>query len=104
MRKMANNKIKGGEAEELDKYLSTKITTEEDLEQNIDLFAEAVQSACRRTFQNTTTREKTSKKTSVPWWTDNLTIMRKKVNACRRLFQRTRNDEVLRESRKKKIS
>jgi hypothetical protein len=29
---MADNKIKGGEAEELDKYLSTKITTEEDLE------------------------------------------------------------------------
>jgi hypothetical protein len=28
--------------------------------------------------------------------------MRKKVNACRRLFQRTRNDEVLRENRKKK--
>jgi hypothetical protein len=98
---MANNKIKGG-AEKLEKYLPTKITTEEDLEQNIDLFAEAVQSACRRTYQNTTTREKTSKKKSVPWWTDNLTVMRKKLNASRRLFQRTRNDEVLRENRKKK--
>jgi hypothetical protein len=97
MRKMANNKIRG--AEEIDKYLSTKIT-EKDPEQNINLFAEAVQSACRRTFQNITTREKTSKK-SVPWWTDNLTLMRNKVNACRRLFQRTRNDEVLKENRKK---
>ena len=28
--------------------------------------------------------------------------MRKKVNVCRRLFQRTRNDEVVRENRKKK--
>jgi len=28
--------------------------------------------------------------------------MRKKVNACRRLLQRTRNDEVVRENRKKK--
>jgi len=37
---MAKNKIK---EEKLDKYISTKITTEEDLEQNIDLFAEAVQ-------------------------------------------------------------
>jgi len=63
MRKMANNKIRG--SEELDKYLSTKITTEKDLEQNIDLFAKAVQSACRRTFQNITTWEKSSKK-SVP--------------------------------------
>ena len=102
MQKMANNKIKGGGAEELDKYLSTKITTEEDLEQNIDLFAETVQSACRRTFQNTTTWEKTSKKKSVPWRTDNLTLMWKKVNACRRLFQITRNNEVLRENRTKK--
>jgi hypothetical protein len=58
-------------------------------------------SACRRIFQNTTTREKTSKKKSVPWWTDNLTLMRKKVNVCRRLFQRTRKDEVVRENRKK---
>jgi len=41
MWKMANNKIKGG-VEELDKYLSTKITPEEDLEQNIDLLTEAV--------------------------------------------------------------
>jgi len=46
---------------------------------------------------NTTTREKTSKKKSVSWWRDNLTLMRKKVNACRKLFQRTR-----RENRKKK--
>jgi hypothetical protein len=35
-----------------------------------------------------------------PWWTDSLSIMRKKTNACRRLFQRTRNDVALRETRK----
>ena len=35
------------------------------------------------------------------WWTDNLTLMGKKVNACRRLFQRTRKDEVVRENGKK---
>jgi len=102
MRKMADNKIKGGEAEELDEFMATIITLEEDLEQNVQLFTEAVQSACRRTFQNSTTR-KNSKKKPVPWWTDNLTLLRKRVNACR-LYQRTKNDEVLREKRKGKYA
>jgi hypothetical protein len=75
MQKMADNKIKGGVDEELEKFISTIITTEEDLEQNVELFTEAVQSACMRTFQNTTTRKISTK--SVPWWTDNLTILRK---------------------------
>jgi len=39
---MANNKNIEGGAEELDKYLFSKITTENDLEQNVDLFAEAL--------------------------------------------------------------
>jgi aspartokinase len=47
-------------------------------------------------------REQDKKKKSVPWWTDNLTTMRKKTNALRKLYQRTRNNEDLRESRKQK--
>jgi hypothetical protein len=104
MLKLANNKRIGGGAEELDKYLSTIITTGTDLEQQVDIFAKALQSACRRTFQNTNTGNKNRKKKSVPWWTDSLTLMRKRVNACRRLYQRTRNDENLRESRKQKYA
>jgi hypothetical protein len=46
MWKMANNKNIERRAEELDKYLSTMITKENDLEWYIDLFAEAIQSAC----------------------------------------------------------
>jgi hypothetical protein len=37
---------------------------------------------------------------SVPWWTQRLTILRKKVNAQRRRYQRTKGDTVLREQRK----
>ena len=58
-------------------YLFSKITTENDLELNVDLFAEALQSACRRTFQKTNIGMKNSKKKSVPWWTDRLTVMQK---------------------------
>jgi len=60
-----------------------------------------MQSACYITFRITTTRKKNNNKKNVPWCTDNLTIMRKRVNAYRRLFQRTKHDEKLKEDRKK---
>jgi len=53
-------------------------------------------------YFKTNTGKKNSKKKSVPWWTESLTIMRKRVNACRRQYQRTRNDEEQRERRKQK--
>ena len=66
MPKTANyTHIEGG-IEELDKYLSTKITTEKDLEQQVNTFSEAVQSSCWRTFQITATRKNNNKK-SVRW-------------------------------------
>jgi len=37
---------------------------------------------------------------SVPWWTEELTVMRKSINALRRIFQRTINKSDLTESRK----
>jgi hypothetical protein len=37
---------------------------------------------------------------SVPWWRDKLTILRKKVNAQRRRYQRTRGNIALRDQRK----
>jgi hypothetical protein len=42
---------------------------------------------------------KTTKCTSVPWWTEELTVMRRRINAPRR-YQRTANNDDLRESRK----
>jgi hypothetical protein len=36
----------------------------------------------------------------VPWWRDELTVMRKSTNALRRRYQRTRKHEGLREQRK----
>jgi len=40
------------------------------------------------------------KQKSVPWWTEELTIKRKKLNALRRSYQRKKNNEDLREHRK----
>jgi translation initiation factor RLI1 len=41
-----------------------------------------------------------TKQNSVPWWTEELTIKRKRRNALRRRYQRTKNNEELREYRK----
>ena len=86
--------------EEMDMDLSTTVAKENDLERLVDSFTEAMQTACRAAFKIINTQSKTQKK-SVPWWTDSLTIMRKRINALR-LHQRTRNNEELRESRKHK--
>lgn len=100
MLQIANNKRIGGGTEELAKYLSTIITTGKNLEQQVDIFEKALQSACRRTFQTSNKGKKISKKKSVPWWRESLTSMQKQVNACRRLYQITKNDEDLSEHRK----
>ena len=102
MWKTTNNTHFEGGTEEIDKYLSIIIKTENDLQQQVGSFS-GVQSVCWRTIQNTTARKKKNNK-SVPWWTDSLTLMRKRVNACRRLYQRTKDDEKLRESRKRKYN
>jgi hypothetical protein len=36
----------------------------------------------------------------VPWWTEDLTIKRKRLNALRRRYQRTKTNEELRGHRK----
>jgi len=45
------------------------------------------------------TKKVTAHKT-VPWWTQELTVLRKRTNAVHRLYQRTRNNDDLREKRK----
>jgi hypothetical protein len=52
------------------------------------------------TLQNYKCRNQDKKKKSAPWWADILAIMRERINALRRLYQRTINKGKLRESRK----
>ena len=79
--------------------LVTTSAKENDLERLVDSFTEAMQTACREAFKTINTQNKTKQKKSALWWKDSLTIMRKRINALRRLYQRTRNNEELRESR-----
>jgi hypothetical protein len=56
--------------------------------------------SCNRSFKTRDTTKKTTKQKPVPWWTTELTIKRKRWNALRRRYQRTKNNEKLREYRK----
>ena len=61
-----------------------------------------MQTACRESFKIRKTQYKTKENKSVSWWAERFTIMRKRINALRRPYQRTINNEELRESRKHK--
>jgi len=88
--------------EALDIYISNAITKGNDIERHIDIIDDIIIKSCRRTFGRYKITKNNKKESSVPWWNTHLTVMRKEVNAKRRLFQRTVNDIVLRERRKEK--
>jgi len=58
-----------------------------------------VTAACNTAFRIFKGRKLKTRRT-VPWWNDELKILRKKVNALRRRYQRTLNNEDLRHERK----
>jgi hypothetical protein len=66
----------------------------------IQKFTSAITAAYDTTFQATRSGNQAAKKRSVPWWTKDLTILRKKLLALRRRFQRTKNDDNLRLERR----
>ena len=82
--KIFNNTNFKGVVEELNMNLSKIVSKENALDMFVDTFTEALQSTCRKTFKTISTENKIKKKKSVPWWTDNLTMMRKRINVLRR--------------------
>jgi len=57
-----------------------------------------LKAACDKSFRQRTTKKTITNK-SVPWWTDELTLIRKRTKALRR-YQRKWKNEGLREQRK----
>ena len=83
----------------LDKYISSQIANTEDMEDIVNKFSEALTTACNKSFKRGRALMKTNKYKTVPWWTEDITIARKRVNAFRRKYQRTKNNNNLREQR-----
>jgi hypothetical protein len=85
--------------EELDATMSNRVKEGTETEKLIDEFQEVIKAACEKSFRRRNTKKTVTNK-SVPWWTDELSVMRKRTNALRMRYQRTRKHEGLREQRK----
>ena len=94
------SQIRNGEPEAFDKLMSSRLKDETDIENIAGNFQKALKSACDTSFPKKLPTDRSTKKKSVPWWTEELTIRRKRINALRRRYQRTKNNDELRESRK----
>jgi hypothetical protein len=64
-----------------DNEISQKIKLYPDADYVIQKFTSAITAACDTTFQATRSGNQAAKKRNVPWWTKDLTILRK-INAC----------------------
>ena len=84
----------------LDRDLASQVKELNDIESAVDLFQEALMSACNKSFKKLRATKITTKYKSVTWWTEKLTLMRKRINALRRRYQRTTYNDELRDSRK----
>lgn len=85
--------------EAIDEELAGIASNEPDFDSFLEKFYEAVKWACEDSFPLMDSNRNKVLKKSVPWWNDNLTILRKKVNALRRRYQKT-TDSNLREERR----
>ena len=85
---------------DLDSTLAKRVTSECDIEKTIDEFYEDLTTACNESLRTQLATKKATTNRSVPWWTDELTIMRKRLNALNRRYQRTKNNENMRTYRK----
>ena len=70
------------------------------MEAEVEELHDALDSACTSSFRPIRSTKKALPHKSVPWWTQRLTILRKKINAQRRRYQRTVGNNVLRDQRK----
>jgi hypothetical protein len=72
-----SNKERGG-IEELDEHLSQRVAEATCMETEIEELQEALETACRNSLRIRNISQKAISHKSVPWWTQNLTILRKK--------------------------
>ena len=89
-----------GDLETQDNILAKYIQETDDIEYVVEKLQTAITTSCKKSFKTRRNTNKMTKQKSVPWWTAELTTKRKRLNALRRLYQRTKNNEELRNHRK----
>lgn len=89
-----------GNLREIDRNLAEKVQIETNTETLITEFETVLETSCNKAFKTQSHLNNRNNRKSVPWWTPALTAMRKKTNALRRVYQRTRGSEQVRELRR----
>ena len=87
-------------SEDVDTNLGTHIKENCDIQSAVETFHETITLSCNKSFKTRGITTKTTMQKLVPSWTEDLAIKRKTLNALRRWYQRTKNNEELREHRK----
>ena len=70
---------------DLDDTLCSLLTDETEIEKRIDEFYEALTMACNKSFHIQRASRSAPSHRTVPWWSADLTILRKRTNTLRRL-------------------
>ena len=86
--------------EENDQELCNKISFYEDVDELVDTAFSCVTAACNASFKVSREIKRSITKPVVPWWTEELTVLRKRTNSLRRTYQKSTNNENLRLERK----
>jgi hypothetical protein len=86
--------------DDLDNKLYKRIIKDNHTEKQIEEFGEAMRIACEQSFKTKMAPGTSRKHKSVPWWTQELTEIRKTTNYLRIKYQRTRDIAEQRERNK----
>ena len=73
-----------------------KVKQSTDTEELMSKFTSIITANCDAVFKVSRARDRDTKGRRIPWWTSELTILRKRALSLRRNYQRTRNDDNLR--------
>ena len=84
----------------IDQEICDKLKVNDDVDELVGQVFSCITAACNTTFRVSQRARHVIKKNTVPWWTEELTVLRKRMNALRRRFQRTTNNVTLRQERK----
>jgi hypothetical protein len=75
-----------------------------DIRQITTKLEDVIQTTCREMYIFKEKLKPRRKGRTVPWWTDELQVMRKRRNGLTRRYQRTTVNEILRDSRRRQYN
>jgi len=73
--------------DEIDEALNAQLKEHKDISEFMEKYEEVIQLTCKETLKLPKQQQTPTKGKSVPWWTNALTMLRKRTNALRRRSQ-----------------